>query len=76
MYSTLPVLDSLSSFVTDGLVAQSCGAAAVYLGSAKIEINKTTGKMSKFEFPHAGRGHILALLGVFFLLIAGKSFFC
>jgi len=71
---TLPVLDSLSALLLTLLVVNLVGAAAVYLGSTKIEINKINGKVSKFEFPRAGRGHILALLGVFFLLIAGKAF--
>ena len=71
---TLPVLDRLSALLLTLLVVNLVGAAGVYLASTQIEINKTTGKLSKFEFPRAGRGHILALLGVFFLLIAGKAF--
>ncbi len=71
---TLPVLDRLSAILLTLLVINFVAAASVYLGSTKIEINKTTGKMNKFEFPLAGRAHVLGLLALFFLLVAARAF--
>lgn len=71
---TLPVLDRLSALLLTLLIINVVGAAGVYLASTKIEINKSTGKMSKFEFPRAGRAHMLALLALFFLFIAARAF--
>lgn len=70
---TLPVMDRLSALLLTLLVVNLVGAVAVYLASTKTEVNKTTGKMSKFEFPQAGRGNILALSVVFSLLVAGQA---
>lgn len=71
---TLPALDWASTLLLLLLLFNFIGAALLYLAGTNYKFDRQRQKVSRFEFPRAGRAHLLGLTAAIFLVVAWKTY--